>query len=46
MFCRGASGVAPYGVIWAAKTGAHTLRVVAADWVGNTAEASVEFTVK
>jgi membrane peptidoglycan carboxypeptidase len=42
----GEAEAAPYGIIWAAKTGEHTLRVVAADRVGNTAEASVEFTVK
>jgi hypothetical protein len=42
----GESDAAPYGVIWKAKVGSHTLRVVAADRAGNTAEASIQFTVK
>jgi len=42
----GESEAAPYGVIWKAKAGSHTLRVVATDRAGNTAEASIQFTVK
>jgi len=42
----GISEQAPFGVIWRAKTGQHTLRVVATDRVGNAAETSIEFTVK
>ena len=42
----GESDVAPFGVFWQAKMGTHTLRVVAADRAGNTAEASIAFTVK
>jgi chitinase len=42
----GESDVAPFGVFWHAKVGSHTLRVVAADRAGNTAEASIVFTVK
>ena len=42
----GESDAAPFGVIWTAKVGSHTLRVVAADRVGNTAEARINFTVK
>jgi hypothetical protein len=42
----GISDQAPFGAIWRAKSGQHTLRVVAADRVGNTSEASIEFTVK
>jgi hypothetical protein len=42
----GESEAAPYGVIWKAKAGSHTLRAVAADRAGNTAEASIDFTVK
>ena len=42
----GESDLAPYGVIWKAKAGSHTLRVVATDRAGNTAQASLEFAVK
>ncbi len=42
----GISDQAPFGAIWRVKSGQHTLRVVAADRVGNTSEASIEFTVK
>ncbi len=35
----------PFTFAWTARRGDHTLRVVAADRVGNTAEAEVEFTV-
>ena len=42
----GESDVAPFGVVWQAKAGSHSLRVVAADRAGNTAEASFDFTVK
>jgi hypothetical protein len=38
--------VAPFGVVWQARAGSHTLRVVAADRAGNTAEASLDFMVK
>ncbi len=41
----GRSSLAPFGVVWAAKTGAHTLRVVATDRAGNTAEAKLTFSV-
>jgi hypothetical protein len=33
-------------VLWDAKRGDHTLRVVATDRAGNTAEASINFSVK
>lgn len=36
----------PFTFAWTARRGDHTLRVVAADRVGNTAEAEVEFTVE
>jgi len=42
----GESDVAPFGVVWQAQAGSHTLRVVASDRVGNTAEVSIEFNVK
>jgi membrane carboxypeptidase/penicillin-binding protein PbpC len=42
----GESDVAPYGVFWAAKVGTHSLRVVATDRAGNSAEASIDFSVK
>ncbi len=42
----GETDMAPYGVVWQAKVGAHTLRVVAADRAGNTAEAKINFSVK
>jgi hypothetical protein len=42
----GESDLAPYGVFWHARAGRHALRVVAADRAGNTAEASLAFTVK
>jgi membrane peptidoglycan carboxypeptidase len=42
----GESDMAPFGAIWTAKFGSHTLRVVASDRVGNTAEATIDFTVK
>jgi membrane peptidoglycan carboxypeptidase len=42
----GESDLAPYGVFWQAKVGSHTLRVVAIDRAGNTAEATLAFTVK
>ncbi|MBN2387070.1 MAG: penicillin-binding protein [Anaerolineales bacterium] len=37
---------APYAFSWPARSGAHTLRVVAYDRVGNSAEAEAEFTVE
>ncbi len=42
----GESDLAPYGVFWHARAGAHTLRVVATDRAGNSAEARIAFTVK
>ena len=42
----GNSASAPFGVVWDAKAGAHTLRVVATDRAGNTAEATIQFSVK
>jgi len=42
----GASDRSPFGVVWQAKVGEHTLRVVATDRAGNTAEASLDFKVK
>ncbi len=42
----GESDLAPYGVFWQAKVSSHSLRVVATDRAGNTAEASITFTVK
>jgi hypothetical protein len=42
----GESDLAPYGVFWQARSGSHTLRVVATDRAGNTAQASVTFSVK
>jgi membrane peptidoglycan carboxypeptidase len=41
----GESSIAPFGVVWAAKAGKHTLKVVATDRAGNTAEAKINFTV-
>ncbi len=43
---RGESVAAPFGALWTARSGDHTLRVVASDRVGNTAEASINFSVK
>ena len=42
----GESNVAPFGVLWQAKAGSYTLRVTATDRAGNTAEATVKFSVK
>jgi chitodextrinase len=42
----GESDVAPFGVFWQAKAGTHTLRVVATDRAGNTAEKTINFSVK
>jgi hypothetical protein len=41
----GESDQSPFGVLWQARAGSHTLRVVATDRAGNTAEASLDFTV-
>jgi membrane carboxypeptidase/penicillin-binding protein len=41
----GRSSLAPFGEVWAAKTGAHTLRVVATDRAGNTTETELTFSV-
>jgi membrane peptidoglycan carboxypeptidase len=42
----GTSEVSPYGVIWQAIKGSHNLRVVAVDQAGNTATATITFSVK
>ena len=41
----GKSSVAPFGVIWSAKSGEHILKVVATDQAGNTTEVEANFTV-
>ena len=41
----GKSNVAPFGVIWSAKSGEHILKVVATDQAGNTTEVEANFTV-
>jgi membrane carboxypeptidase/penicillin-binding protein len=41
----GRSSLEPFGVVWAAKTGEHVLKVVATDQAGNTAEVRINFTV-
>jgi membrane peptidoglycan carboxypeptidase len=41
----GESSMAPFGVVWTAKTGGHTLSVVATDQAGNTTETEVNFKV-
>ena len=41
----GQSSLAPFGVVWASKASGHTLRVVAIDRAGNTAEARINFNV-
>ena len=41
----GESSVEPFGVVWAAKAGRHSLKIVATDRAGNTAEAKNNFTV-
>jgi len=41
----GESSLAPFGIIWTAKPGKHTLKVVAADQAGNTTETKANFTV-
>ena len=45
-FLVGESDVAPFGVVWQAKAGHHTLLVIASDQAGNNAEAVLDFTVK
>jgi membrane carboxypeptidase/penicillin-binding protein len=42
----GHSVEAPFGVLWNAVKGKHTLRVVATDRAGNSAEARLQFSVK
>jgi hypothetical protein len=42
----GKSVESPFGLLWAARTGKHTLRVVATDRAGNVAESSLQFSVK
>ena len=41
----GESNVAPFGVVWIAKTGGHTLKVTATDQAGNTTETETKFAV-
>ena len=41
----GQSSGAPFGVIWTARSGVHTLKVVATDRAGNTAQAKINFSV-
>jgi hypothetical protein len=41
----GESSVTPFGVVWTAKTGRHTLKVEANDQAGNTTETVANFTV-
>jgi hypothetical protein len=42
----GTSDESPFGVIWQAFIGSHNLRVVAVDLAGNTATATITFSVK
>ncbi len=42
----GKSTESPYGVLWPSQVGKYTLRVVATDLAGNTAETSLQFSVK
>ena len=42
----GSSSTSPYGLLWNATKGKHTLRVVALDRAGNSTESSVHFSVK
>jgi membrane carboxypeptidase/penicillin-binding protein PbpC len=42
----GKSTEPPFGLVWNARKGAHTLRVVASDRAGNQTEASLHFSVK
>jgi hypothetical protein len=42
----GGSDAAPFGGVWTASAGNHTLKVVATDRAGNEGEAEVRFTVK
>ena len=41
----GETDTAPFGVVWQAKAGSHTLQVVATDRAGNKSEAKIEFMV-
>jgi membrane peptidoglycan carboxypeptidase len=41
----GESSISPFGVVWAAKTGGHILKVIATDQAGNTTEAEINFKV-
>ena len=41
----GSSSMAPFGVVWTAKTGRHILKVVATDQAGNSTEVSTNFTI-
>jgi hypothetical protein len=41
----GEPSVAPFGVVWTAKTGGHILKVVANDQAGNMTETQANFTV-
>jgi hypothetical protein len=42
----GEVALAPFGVVWQAATGSHTLRVTATDRAGNTTQATLVFSVK
>jgi hypothetical protein len=42
----GRADLAPFGVIWKAQAGTHTLQVVATDQAGNTTESIIHFTVE
>jgi membrane peptidoglycan carboxypeptidase len=42
----GESDTAPFGVVWQASAGSHTLKVVATDRAGNQGEAEIMFSVK
>lgn len=42
----GETDLAPYGVLWQATPGLHTLRVTATDLAGNTTSATLDFSVK
>jgi membrane peptidoglycan carboxypeptidase len=42
----GETSLSPYGVVWQSKAGNHSLRVVATDRAGNSAEATLDFNVK
>jgi hypothetical protein len=41
----GEANVAPFGVVWPAKSGGHALKVIATDQAGNTTEVKINFNV-